>query len=381
MEEADRPSLDHDTKDVAGSPEIVTTILKKIQNAAVFVGDITPIVVSPNGKHVPNPNVLIELGFAKHALGPERIILVWNCALTDCSFEHLPFDLRHRRGPVTIDLPIGAGKAQLREARGSLVTEFEKRLRSCLQQSEVKAAESPSWQPSRDGDPSIWSTGQARLDINRRNDEPISVGFEAGPRAYGRIIPAFWDKSQNAYSKLGGDLHPIPLGKYGGLDWGRTTGGFIALRSSDTILSQSCTPTATRWFQENGELWGIASTFFTKRDQGYFYFEYDAIDRWLSWLRRSILICKSTGGQSPFFCKLGVSGMKGALWPKSDWVHGNPNVCVEDHIELDFVLGGSDNDAIVPAVRQMNNEIRESFGLDPLDTEEFEEKFRNGPYS
>ena len=122
MEEADRPSLDHDTKDVAGSPEIVTTILKKIQNAAVFVGDITPIVVSPNGKHVPNPNVLIELGFAKHALGPERIILVWNCALTDCSFEHLPFDLRHRRGPVTIDLPIGAGKAQLREAQGSLVT-------------------------------------------------------------------------------------------------------------------------------------------------------------------------------------------------------------------------------------------------------------------
>ena len=46
-----------------GSPDIVATILAKIEAAAVFVADVTPIAVSPGGKHVANPNVLIELGY------------------------------------------------------------------------------------------------------------------------------------------------------------------------------------------------------------------------------------------------------------------------------------------------------------------------------
>jgi hypothetical protein len=57
----ERHELTSDTQGVAGSPDIVATILAKIAEVKVFVGDVTPLAVSPNGKALANPNVLIEL--------------------------------------------------------------------------------------------------------------------------------------------------------------------------------------------------------------------------------------------------------------------------------------------------------------------------------
>ncbi|MGB7410902.1 MAG: hypothetical protein WA910_07150 [Sphingopyxis granuli] len=54
LEEADRPEIDHDTKDVPGSPDIVASILAKIETASVFVADVTPIALTDGGKHVAN---------------------------------------------------------------------------------------------------------------------------------------------------------------------------------------------------------------------------------------------------------------------------------------------------------------------------------------
>ena len=126
LEEADRPEIDHDTKDMPGSPDIVASILAKIEAAAVFIADVTPIAVTDGGKHVANPNVLIELGYAKRALGTERVITVWNTALTDAKPEDLPFDMRHRRGPVAFHLPIGAPTAELRKVRTDVSSELER---------------------------------------------------------------------------------------------------------------------------------------------------------------------------------------------------------------------------------------------------------------
>lgn len=132
MEEAERPELDQDTKDVPGSPDIVATIFAKIESATVFVADLTPIGVSDSGKHLPNPNVLIELGYAKSVLGPEQIITLWNTSFTNAGPEDLPFDLRHRRGPMAISLPADAPLADLRSARRDLVDRLEGALRACL---------------------------------------------------------------------------------------------------------------------------------------------------------------------------------------------------------------------------------------------------------
>ncbi len=62
FEDAERPELDHDTRDTPGMAEITATILDKISRSAAFVADLTPIGRAPGGKALPNPNVLIELG-------------------------------------------------------------------------------------------------------------------------------------------------------------------------------------------------------------------------------------------------------------------------------------------------------------------------------
>jgi hypothetical protein len=100
----DAPRLDQNTKGVAGTPQIAETILEKIRGCSAFVGDVTLVGsvdsagASADSKRTPNPNVLIELGYAAAAVGWERTILVMNTAygLPD----DLPFDLRHRRWPI-----------------------------------------------------------------------------------------------------------------------------------------------------------------------------------------------------------------------------------------------------------------------------------------
>ena len=92
--------LDSDTRNVAGSPKIADTIYKKIDAASVFVADVT-IVKWTAGKTVktrkalPNPNVLVELGYALKVLEDPRLILLTNTAYG--RIEDLPFDLLGRR--------------------------------------------------------------------------------------------------------------------------------------------------------------------------------------------------------------------------------------------------------------------------------------------
>ena len=89
------PRVDHSTLGVPGSPEIAQTIFAKIDECQLFVGDVSIINHGNVGRRTPNPNVLVELGYALKSLGPERVILVMNTAYGGP--EDLPFDLRMRR--------------------------------------------------------------------------------------------------------------------------------------------------------------------------------------------------------------------------------------------------------------------------------------------
>jgi hypothetical protein len=95
----DAVRLDHDTKDVAGSPEIANTILQKIDDCDVFIGDLTFVIREKDGRCFPNPNVLIELGYALKSVGGERLLNVMNTSFGEPE-NNLPFDLAHRRWPV-----------------------------------------------------------------------------------------------------------------------------------------------------------------------------------------------------------------------------------------------------------------------------------------
>ena len=96
------PVVDRDTAGVPGTPDIAQTIFAKIVASEVFVGDVSIVQHPPGGRPVPNPNVLIELGFALRALGSERIIMVCNEAFG--AVTALPFDL-HLKRAVTYTLP------------------------------------------------------------------------------------------------------------------------------------------------------------------------------------------------------------------------------------------------------------------------------------
>jgi hypothetical protein len=91
------PSIDRDTQGVPGSPNIVATIFEKIGRADVFVADVSFITPPDHArkrerKRIPNPNVLIELGYAAHNHGWGRILCVFNTAFG--RVEDLPFDIR-----------------------------------------------------------------------------------------------------------------------------------------------------------------------------------------------------------------------------------------------------------------------------------------------
>lgn len=87
--------VDRDTDGVSGTPDIVATIFEKIDASEIFICDVSIVNSEQGGRKTPNPNVLIELGYAAKSLGWERVILVMNTAVGKP--EDLPFDLRMRR--------------------------------------------------------------------------------------------------------------------------------------------------------------------------------------------------------------------------------------------------------------------------------------------
>lgn len=67
--------LDHDIKNVLGSPDLVRTILDKIEKSEVVVADVTIVGKTAGDKSLINSNVAIELGYAWHVCTDARVLL------------------------------------------------------------------------------------------------------------------------------------------------------------------------------------------------------------------------------------------------------------------------------------------------------------------
>lgn len=85
------------TKDESGSPNISNKIIEKIEEADVFIGDIS-IIGTIEKKYYPNSNVLYELGYATKVLGEENCIMFFN--ISKYKIEDLPFDIKQRRTSI-----------------------------------------------------------------------------------------------------------------------------------------------------------------------------------------------------------------------------------------------------------------------------------------
>jgi hypothetical protein len=101
VDEALRP--DQDTQGVPGDINVAEVIFDKIRQARIFVADITTTTPRGSARPSPNPNVLIEYGRASVDPGSDCIVTVFNEAFGTWETDR-PFDMRHRRKPVTYRL-------------------------------------------------------------------------------------------------------------------------------------------------------------------------------------------------------------------------------------------------------------------------------------
>src|SRR6478735_4280539 len=160
------PVIERDTQNVPGSPQIADAIFNKIASADVFVADVSFIVNGrqrrKNRRPCPNPNVLVELGFAARALGWDRIVLVMNTHFGP--IERLPFDLRMRR---TLPYNAAPDQPEKADARRELEGRLESALREILKN-------------SRPAPPSFLVSAIASIEAARPDQSAVARDFMNG---------------------------------------------------------------------------------------------------------------------------------------------------------------------------------------------------------
>jgi hypothetical protein len=87
------------------------------------VPDLTFVAETDAGKLTPNPNVMVEYGYALHALTFEAMMPVMNTHYGVPT--ELPFDLGHVRHPTQYELPPGSPDGVRRATRATLSEKLE----------------------------------------------------------------------------------------------------------------------------------------------------------------------------------------------------------------------------------------------------------------
>lgn len=119
---------DRDTKGEYGSPDIANTIFSKIDDCDIFVADVSAVckyeVTDKDGnvktKYMPNPNVMLELGYATHVVGWDNVICVLNADYG--APEDMPFDIASRR-LTPFSLKDGSSKVDAKRFIKSVIQE------------------------------------------------------------------------------------------------------------------------------------------------------------------------------------------------------------------------------------------------------------------
>ena len=86
--------LDEATRGVPGTPGIVGSVFSKIRESSVFVPDLTLVGEYRGERSTPNPNVILEYGFALEAVGEVAVLPVFNKFFGDVG--RLPSDIASR---------------------------------------------------------------------------------------------------------------------------------------------------------------------------------------------------------------------------------------------------------------------------------------------
>lgn len=195
-------TIDHDTKGEPGTPDIVATILRKIDDCAIFVADLTYVAETEDGKGVPNPNVLIERGYALNEIGSKRMIGVMNEAYG--AADRLPFDLRGVRWPICYRLAEDTNEEERRRAKAGLIDDLKRAIKEIVLSgvlaspvvSTVKWRLQPKSRVS-----SFFDEGDVLCEMGRaihNRDQYWDVTWQDGPQMFLRVVPERPAKQRNA---------------------------------------------------------------------------------------------------------------------------------------------------------------------------------------
>lgn len=177
-------TLDHDRKDVPGSPDLASIILEKIRASDVFVGDVSAVGTTGKKKLI-NSNVAIELGFALCALTDRRLIMIMNEHFG--SREDLPFDLKHKAGPIIYRLGPDASKKQIEVAQVQLAANLKVALKA-MQPFGGRAVQEFVPAPSIPRDKSRFATDDQEI-VPPQNRNVTKFFIPETPLLYLRVLP------------------------------------------------------------------------------------------------------------------------------------------------------------------------------------------------
>lgn len=310
VEDSDRPDdseegpirVDQDTEGAIGYVDVAKIILDKIDNCTVFVADMTSLGRSETGRLVQNPNVLFELGYAFRAKGVRRIVTVANTAWKFRP-EDLPFDVRHRRAPLTYHLPREHSEEAYMAALERLSDELAGILRPMVQE-EIDTAHAPGfvpdWQASTTDAARWWIPGDVLFEAPRHwmgqrgGRDPIQM--HAQSLIYFRVKPLVTVKMlrETELIKIAAHLPLLMPRDTEGRSFTGNTYGSISYFLKRYNEEKPKLYGATQLFR-NSEIWAIDTTATSnnKRDleisSGTPFLAHEFVEQWASYGMNDIL--------------------------------------------------------------------------------------------
>lgn len=243
--------VDADTEGVLGAPPVTETILKKIGAADIFVPDLTFTAQSDAGKLTPNPNVMVEYGYALRALTFEAMMPVMNTHYGMPT--NLPFDLGHVRHPTQYNLPPASPDRVRRATRAILSETLEAVLRLMAQNVLSKARTDTPFVPTAPVRPPAFFFQPTDVLVNFGYPGEQEMRFKRGRAIFLRLYPTYADQPRVGLSRAIEVAQRLrPLQRVISSPHNRNDWGAINLQPhGDGITS------FTQIF-ESGELWGAS---------------------------------------------------------------------------------------------------------------------------
>lgn len=315
-----RVRIDADTEGVHGHCPVTETILKKIAVCDVFVPDLTFVASTDAGKLIPNPNVMLEYGYALDARSFSVMIPVMNTAYG--AAEELPFDMGHLRFPVRYDLPATAKNAERRVARKALTEELETILRGMIAEGVGAADRTPFRATAATTSPAFFFPRLATI-ASFGNPGEQEYKFEGDKAVYLRLFP----RTSEGQPKIGravikdiihhkGSIRPMSDG-ISGIASSNNFGWACIDPSGNSTTKNICQAFPS------GELWGISSqvfietpvTHFVRADEPRTIFGAITVEKLCTRTLENFIKVASTVMQlrPPFIVEIGIVGTKGVF--------------------------------------------------------------------